>query len=93
MATFFFSLVFGLVGSSNRLGSSMFLTEESGATSGQSGSSWYPVALVFNMCESVPSWNCSRSEKKPKHFDIYNEIHEYPIRYERKPKAKIKGVY
>jgi hypothetical protein len=31
--------------------------------------------------------------KKTQHFDIYNEIHEYPIRYERKPKAKIKGVY
>lgn len=43
---------------------STFLTDGSGATAGQSASSWYPVALLLRLWERVPSWKRSRSERK-----------------------------
>lgn len=43
---------------------STFLTDGSGATVGQSESSWYPVALLLRLWERVPSWKRSRSERR-----------------------------
>lgn len=43
---------------------STFRTEGSGATSGHSDSSRYPVALLFRVWDKVPSWKWSRSIKK-----------------------------
>lgn len=43
---------------------STFLTDGSGATAGQSESSWYPVALLLRLWERVPSWKRSRSERR-----------------------------
>lgn len=40
---------------------STFLTEGSGASSGQSGSSWYPTALALSRWDREPSWKWSRS--------------------------------
>lgn len=40
---------------------STFLTEGSGASSGQSGSSWYPTALALSRWDRDPSWKWSRS--------------------------------
>lgn len=43
---------------------STFLTEGSGATSGNSGSSWYPPALRLIIWDKEPTWKPWRSETK-----------------------------
>lgn len=53
---------------------STFLTDWSGATAGQSDSSWYPAALTLRLWERVPSWNRSRSDSRTEKSDWTNSV-------------------
>lgn len=56
---------------------STFRTAGSGATSGQSDSSRYPVARLFSVWDKVPSWKWSRSIKKMGEWKIYKQHELY----------------